>query len=319
MFDVFNGAKALFRPDPISIDNNTFKLHYKVTFTILVVCSMLVTSKQFMGDPIDCIVAEIPNNVMDTYCWIHSTFTVPNREKTGVLGHDLSHPGVNPLHQLGEGEKIIQHKYYQWVCFTLVFQAILCYIPKYMWKHWEGGKLKTLLQRHAFANCRQGSEKETHQVARQLFFHQQKQSRILLRPILFLRDSQLREYCRTDLLNGSLLGRRVYNGSGTNVLAMTEKEFDMRDDPMARVFPKVAKCTFNKFGPSGTVETFDGLCVLPLNIVNEKIYVFLWFWFIILSALTGMQIVYRFMTSLAPRLRELLLRGKGQIGANASD
>jgi hypothetical protein len=27
-------------------------------------------------------------------------------------------------------------------------------------------------------------------------------------------------------------------------------------------------------------------CVLPINIINEKIYVFLWFWFIILSALT---------------------------------
>ena len=26
------------------------------------------------GDPIDCIVEEIPNSVMDTYCWIHSTF-----------------------------------------------------------------------------------------------------------------------------------------------------------------------------------------------------------------------------------------------------
>ncbi len=27
-------------------------------------------------------------------------------------------------------------------------------------------------------------------------------------------------------------------------------------------------------------------CVLPINIINEKIYVFLWFWFIILSSLT---------------------------------
>jgi hypothetical protein len=26
--------------------------------------------------------------------------------------------------------------------------------------------------------------------------------------------------------------------------------------------------------------------VLPINIINEKIYVFLWFWFIILSSLT---------------------------------
>ena len=57
----------------------------------------------------------------------------------------------------------------------------------------------------------------------------------------------------------------------------------------------MTKCTFHKFGPSGTVEKFDGLCVLPLNIINEKIYVFLWFWFIILTVITGMQVIYRFV------------------------
>ena len=56
------------------------------------------------------------------------------------------------------------------------------------------------------------------------------------------------------------------------------------------MFPKVTKCTFHKFGPSGTVERFDGLCVLPLNIINEKIYVFLWFWFIIVSVVSGFQV-----------------------------
>merc|ERR1711884_112479 len=52
---------------------------------------------------------------------------------------------------------------------------------------------------------------------------------------------------------------------------------------MEYIFPKVAKCTFERFGPSGTIEVFDGLCVLPINIINEKIYIFLWFWFILLG------------------------------------
>ena len=58
-------------------------------------------------------------------------------------------------------------------------------------------------------------------------------------------------------------------------------------------FLQVSKCTFHKFGPSGTVEKFDGICVLPLNIINEKIYVFLWFWFILVAAVTGVHLVYR--------------------------
>ena len=91
---------------------------------------------------------------------------------------------------------------------------------------------------------------------------------------------------------------------------MTELSPEEREDPMARVFPKMTKCTFHKFGPSGTVEKFDGLCVLPLNIINEKIYVFLWFWFIILTVITGMQVVYRLVVLFMPRLREMLLKGK---------
>jgi hypothetical protein len=50
-----------------------------------------------------------------------------------------------------------------------------------------------------------------------------------------------------------------------------------RPDPMAKVFPKLTKCTFYKYGFSGTVEKKDGLCVLPLNIINEKIYILVWF------------------------------------------
>ena len=70
---------------------------------------------------------------------------------------------------------------------------------------------------------------------------------------------------------------------GLDVVSMTEMAAEKRDDPMARLFPKVTKCTFHKFGPSGTVQNYDGLCVLPLNIINEKIYVFLWFWFVLIG------------------------------------
>lgn len=68
--------------------------------------------------------------------------------------------------------------------------------------------------------------------------------------------------------------------------------------PLDIVFPKVTKCTFHKYGPSGTIQQHDALCVMALNIINEKIYIFLWFWFIILAIVTGLGLVWRMLTML---------------------
>jgi hypothetical protein len=48
-----------------------------------------------------------------------------------------------------------------------------------------------------------------------------------------------------------------------------EEDPEDRVDPMSRVFPRVTKCIFNKFGPSGTVPRRDAMCVLPVNSINE--------------------------------------------------
>ena len=61
---------------------------------------------------------------------------------------------------------------------------------------------------------------------------------------------------------------------------------------MSRVFPRVTKCTFRKYGPSGSIQRHDAQCVLPINIINEKIYVFLWIWFMLLTVLTAIHVVW---------------------------
>ena len=68
---------------------------------------------------------------------------------------------------------------------------------------------------------------------------------------------------------------------------------------MSRVFPRVTKCTFRKYGPSGTIQRHDAQCVLPINIINEKIYVFLYFWFMVLAILTIIHIFWTTMVVFA--------------------
>jgi len=83
-----------------------------------------------------------------------------------------------------------------------------------------------------------------------------------------------------------------------------------------QIFPKTAKCTFKSYGPSGTIQTYDAFCVLPVNIINEKIFIFLWFWFIILATLTAVSCLVRIATLAVPKFRLFLLQKKAGLGVD---
>ena len=73
------GLNGFLKLDSIWIDNVIFRLHYKVTVIMFITACALVTSKQYFGDPIDCMVDGVPTKIMDTYCWIHGTYSIPTR------------------------------------------------------------------------------------------------------------------------------------------------------------------------------------------------------------------------------------------------
>ena len=99
---------------------------------------------------------------------------------------------------------------------------------------------------------------------------------------------------------------------GTDVINFMSMEDKDRSDPMMEVFPRVTKCTFHKYGASGTIQKMDALCVLGLNIINEKIYIMLWFWFVFLSTVSAMQMVWRILSIISVWMREVTL---GQISS----
>lgn len=71
--------------------------------------------------------------VVNTYCWISSSFTYRNK------------PDFRQLNTSEHSEERIRfHSYYQWVPFMLFFQAITFYVPHWIWKMWEGGKIRMI-------------------------------------------------------------------------------------------------------------------------------------------------------------------------------
>ena len=129
MLPDLSSLKSLFKLDPIKNDNDIFRLHYKATVLFLATFATLTSLKQYVGDPIDCFSDAVdkdkfPSQALDTYCWIHSTFTLPNNP--GSLKN-----GAMPLPGMGtpkEEEPITYHKYYQ--VYTLNIRLVIQYYIK---------------------------------------------------------------------------------------------------------------------------------------------------------------------------------------------
>ena len=60
MQSLFEPLKKLCQQEKVAIDNNVFRLHYKVTVILFILFTGMLTAKQYFGDPIDCFVQGIP-------------------------------------------------------------------------------------------------------------------------------------------------------------------------------------------------------------------------------------------------------------------
>lgn len=301
MIKVRYGTKA-------DIDSPFFKLHYRTTATILFICCILVTANDLIGNTIDCISGTIPGNVLNTYCWIMSTFSVPGKTAVGK-GNNFAYQGVKP-YVAGEHDDenlpLRKHAYYQWVPFVLFLQGILFYLPHWLWKVFEDRKMQKitngLLGRTLKIEDRSDKCTDLVRYVQETFHtHNIYAVKYFLCDILNLINVIGQMYLINKFLGDAFM---TY---GTEVLKWSESDPESRTDPMIDIFPRVTKCTFHKYGPSGTIERHDAMCVLALNIINEKIYVALWFWFIILAVLTGLYFLYVLAVISVPSMRKVLI------------
>ncbi|XP_068235272.1 innexin inx2-like isoform X3 [Palaemon carinicauda] len=294
-------------------DSAVFKLHYKLTATMLFGFCLLVTANSLVGDPIHCVHDENPklqDKVVNTYCWIHTTFTLPRHIDKGYgKGTGIVYPGVGP-HTSSDSR--IYHAYYQWVPFVLFLQGLMFYAPHWLWKTWEGGKLESIVMGLSVPVM---SKDERHEkihlladyLRSSIHHHNFYALKFFICELLNLGNSIFNIWFMNEFLGG------MFFTYGIDVLRFTERNQEDRTDPMIVVFPRVTKCNFNMYGPSGSIETHDLMCVLALNIINEKIYVFLWFWFVILSVISGLAFLYRLIVLCIPAIRVGLLQKRARL------
>lgn len=71
---------------------------------------------------------------------------------------------------------------------------------------------------------------------------------------------------------------------------LPDHEQQQQVNPATLLFPKVSKCRYLNYGSAGEIVTIDALCILSINVINEKIYLFIWFWFVLLIVLTTLML-----------------------------
>jgi len=299
-----SGLKAILSRGEFPSESSLFRLCYQATVAFCIGSSVFLTASEFFGNPINCLTGlEDQKNVVDTYCWIKSTFTMEDYQFREV-GKSVAAPLVGtPL----DADEIIQekwtyHNYYQWVVFFLCFQAALFYIPKLIWDSAEGGLMK------AIANgLNRALYKESEIVGRRKIVVDYVSQHIRMHNGYVFKYWACEVLCFIVILTNIFMVNSFLGGEfltyGTDVLDYSLMDQNERVDPMIYVFPRMTKCTFRKFGPSGDVEKHDAFCLLPLNILNEKIFILQWFWFIMLAVLFGFLILYRVVLITFPDLR----------------
>ena len=243
---------------------------------------------------------------VEDYCFIQNTYYVPLQDEIPV--------------ELDKREDK-QFGYYQWVPIVLALQAVMFYIPNWIWKtlHQQSGvDLRTAIADAAklramkAADRKDEVEKLASYISETLEINE---SRRVPRPIFFFRVGRhlgsyvstlyivvkflyvLNIFIQFVILN-SFLGT-TYSFWGLDTMLQLINGKDWMD---THVFPRVTLCDF-QVRRLANLHNYTVQCVLMINMFNEKIYLFIWFWFAFVLVSTVINFLYTVLTLLFPSAR----------------
>lgn len=288
----------------VSIDNWGFKLFYKCTTVILILSSVLTTAKQFFGGPIQCDAGSakdgIEKEVLESYCWMYSTWNIPREYKGACSGGD----------QDMQTTTIVYNSYYQWVPLYLIFMAVIFYLPRMFWIMIEGGLMKFFGKGTTTRFIEDQEEKKDKLVQ---FFCKNIHNKynIYFCGFIFCEVLNLLIVIFHFGLTHHFLHYR-YIAYGFDVwqyyqLPEEEQRMPGQKNPMCNTFPRIASCDYWRWGSGGKQENINAICVLSLNHINDKVFFLLWWWCFFIMLIAIIRLIYRAIQCSSTRLRFQLI------------
>ncbi|CAH8440425.1 unnamed protein product [Heterobilharzia americana] len=114
----------------------------------------------------------------------------------------------------------------------------------------------------------------------------------------FLREISTISYAENEDVEGYGFGLTVVNHIRAG-----------RDWPETLLFPRVAYCRVPGIRLVGVKNSYTAQCALPINMLNEKIYIFFWFWivFLLITCILSL-ILWLIRLILAPKRKDFIKR-----------
>ncbi|CAH1784827.1 unnamed protein product [Owenia fusiformis] len=292
------------RQDQDAVD----RFNYRYTVVILSIFTLIVTTSHYVGDPITCWTpAHFTGQMVhytDDWCWIKGTYYHPMKEHIPRVGEPREFD-VN---------------YYQWIPLFLMVQALLFYSPSVVW-HTFNSRTGIDINKVITAASTLGEvvleKRETtlkHLVRYIDNYLDKHRDRTAEASRIVRLQRFLAEKCcmicvgkRTGsfiwvlymlvkiLYIGNVIGQLLAINSfigmkhhlyGLGIFLNLASGKDWEESP---VFPRITLCSFYMRTLGGNNHRHTLQCVLPVNLFNEKIYIFLWFWYIFVLILTSLN------------------------------
>jgi hypothetical protein len=295
--------------DGAHIDDDTVdRLHHRYTTILFVFFCLIISSSQYVGDPLHCWA---PGHFTNNYrqytnkiCWVSNTYYLPMSDPI---------PSSTPKEQIG---------YYQWVPLFLLAQALFFHLPYLFWSIMNtksGIDISGLIAAARTIQC---------PVKPQTTNDRQKTMRFMFRQMdryvgIFRPEAQgcCSKFKNKLANNCNLICGKKYGNFMVCLYIVTKflylvnvvaqffildsflsTDFHLygalvlrgmltREDwPAARIFPRTTMCDFT-VRALGNAHRHTVQCVLSINFFNEKIYVIVWFWLVLLCVLSAVSLV----------------------------
>jgi innexin len=306
--DVF---KRVITSNKIQDDDFADRLNHRYTVAFLILFCILVGSTQFVGSPIACWAPAQFTGAMVQYanyiCWIANTYFVPTDDF-------LPNPKEPRQYRIN---------YYQWVPFILALMAFLFYFPFIVWHFFakpSGLDAKTVMKILSSMDASSSESRDKTMrnavklIDRAIDYHRdyydytflgrlrRRISRCFLPNMrsgayisilyMFVKILYLANVCGQFFLLNAFMGPN-FNIYGFEVIRDLLQGKDFWESPR---FPRVTMCDFviRTLGENNHRNTIQ--CTLPINLFNEKIFIFIWFWLCAVAALTVYSFLVWFFT-----------------------